>query len=86
MSEPTQIPALNLKVARHLEAKAQEFEQTGKESYRIWAFKKAAKAVRQEPRSLWGIYRSKGLKGLQGIKGIGHRIAWEIVNQFKDKD
>ncbi|GEM_PF-3241667 len=83
MSETAPIPKLNLDVARHLDEKARELETNGKNKFRVIAFKKAAAAVRSEPRNLWGVYRSGGIKGLEKIKGVGHRIAWDIVNQIQ---
>jgi len=83
MSEAKDVPDLNDKIAKHLYAKADEMEVQGKNKFRVIAFRKAARSVRTESRNLWGVYRSGGLKALEKIPGIGHRIAWEIVNQFK---
>ena len=83
MSEAKEIPNLNREIAKHLIAKAGEMEKQGKNKFRVIAFRKAARSVRIETRNLWGVYRSGGLKALEKMPGVGHRIAWEIVNQFK---
>ena len=85
MSEPGKIPDLNIKVARALSQKADELERQNKDKFRVIAHRRAAKVIRSEPRNLWGIYRSSGLKGLHKIKGVGHRIAWEIVSLVESK-
>ena len=86
MSEIAPIPKLNLEVARHLKQKADDLEREGRDKFRVIAFRKAASAVRSESRDLWGVYRQGGLKGLQKIKGIGPKIAWDIVGQIKEKN
>ena len=79
------VPELNIQVARHLSVQADKLERQGKNKFRIMAYRRAAQSVRSLEKSLWGIYGSRGLKGLQAVKGIGNRIAWDIVKQIRNK-
>jgi DNA polymerase/3'-5' exonuclease PolX len=79
----TEIPELNQQIAANLVAQADTMLKSGKDKFKVLAYQKAARAINQEPRNLWGVYRAGGLKALQKIKGIGPRLAWVIVSQIK---
>lgn len=79
----TEIPELNREIAGYLNAQADKMIKSGKDKFKVLAYQKAARAINQESRNLWGVYRSGGLKALQKIKGIGPRLAWVIVAQIK---
>ena len=83
--EEKNIPALNKKIARQLSDKAEKLAGQGAQSYRITAYQKAAQAVANEPRNLWGVFRATGLKGLAKIPGIGPKIGGEIIGYLNKR-
>ena len=79
----TDIPELNLEIADFLKARAAAMEKKSSDKFKALAYHRAARAVGQEPRNLWGVFRSGGLSALQKIEGIGPRLAWVIIAQLK---
>lgn len=53
--------------------------------YRPRAYKKAAEAIKNLDKNIQDIYNSKGLKGLEEIKGVGKSIAEKIEEYLKTK-
>lgn len=74
----------NRKIAHLLEELADGLEILGENPFRVNAYRKAARILRDLPRDVFEIYNEEGLKGLQQIPGIGERIASKI-HQYIEK-
>jgi len=70
--------AANKRLAEFLSDRVYDMELAGERGYRIWAYRKAAWAIEELEREIGLIYQEGGRKGLEGIKGIGKRLAEEI--------
>jgi DNA repair photolyase len=75
--------AINRQIAERLFLKTYELELAQAQSYRIWAYRKAAWAIDEWPESLAEIFRQQGESGLQKLPGIGKGIVAEISQWLK---
>jgi len=70
--------AINKQVAEKLFLKTYDLELAQADTYRIWAYRKAAWAVDECAESIAEIYRRNGESGLQKLSGVGKSVAAEI--------
>jgi DNA repair photolyase len=70
--------AINKQIAEKLFFKTYDLELAQADTYRIWAYRKAAWAVDEYAESIVEIYRRNGEIGLQKIPGIDKSMAAEI--------
>jgi hypothetical protein len=70
--------AVNKRLAEKLFLRAYDLFLEQAASYRQWAYRKAAWAIGEMEEDVEGLYRRRGRKGLQSIKGIGKKLAAEI--------
>jgi DNA repair photolyase len=70
--------ALNKQIAEKLFLKTYDLELAQADTYRIWAYRKAAWAVDECAESIAEIYRRSGEVGLQKLSGVGKSVAAEI--------
>lgn len=70
--------ATNKRIAEQLFLRAYDLQLEGANRYRQWAYRKAAWAVDEMGEDVGAVYREQGTKGLEGIKGIGRKLAGEI--------
>jgi DNA repair photolyase len=70
--------AVNKRIAEQLFLRAYDLQLEEANSYRQWAYRKAAWAVDEMEEDVGVVYQEQGRKGLEGIKGIGKRLAGEI--------
>ncbi len=71
--------AVNKRIAERLFLKTYELELAQAQSYRIWAYRKAAWAVDEWLQSVAEVFESRGESGLRELPGIGKGIATEIA-------
>ncbi len=69
---------INKKIAEIFYLEARELQISGQDSYREWAYRKAAWAIDNLKKGLQTTFREKGIDGLLEIKGIGKNIAKHI--------
>lgn len=69
----------NTGIAAKLREMADVLERQGAESYRINAFRRAARTVDQHQRSIADLVRERGLEGVVELPGIGRSIGSAIV-------
>ena len=69
---------INKKVAEKLFLSVYESELNCDNSYKIWAYRKAAWIVDELPESIEVIFRQKGIEGIAAIEGIGKSVANKI--------
>ena len=74
---------INKKVSEKLFLKAREIQLEGRERYKEWAYRKAAREIDELDESISTIYINEGLKGLLKINGVGKSIAMEIEKLIK---
>jgi DNA repair photolyase len=70
--------AVNKQIAEKLFLKTYDLELEQAQTYRIWAYRKAAWTIDEWPESVAEIYRQHGETGLQKLPGIGKGLATEI--------
>ena len=73
----------NKKIEEYLLRKAGELEIKGKQKYRVFAYQKAAKSIRELDWDLSSFYKKAGIAGLENIKNIGHRLAFDIAEELE---
>ncbi|MEM2100407.1 MAG: radical SAM protein [Thermoproteota archaeon] len=77
---------VNKRIAEMLYLKARELQLSGEETYRKWAYKKAAWSLDESGESVKTIFRRQGIEGIMQIEGIGRSLAVQIeafLNEFK---
>ncbi|MCP8309375.1 MAG: hypothetical protein H3Z53_06015 [archaeon] len=74
---------LNKEVAGMLYLKAREFQLSGENQYKEWAYRKAAWTIDELEKDIREIYEEKGEKGLLEIPFIGRKLAEEIKELIK---
>ena len=70
--------AINKKIAEKLFFSVYESELNCDNTYKIWAYRKAAWVVDELPESIEIIYRKKGIEGIAAILGTGKSMASKI--------
>ena len=70
--------AANKKIAEKLFLRAYGLTLDEANSYRVWAYRKAAWAIDEMGDDIESIYRRTGRKGLQSVKGVGKTLSTEI--------
>lgn len=70
--------AVNKQIAERLFLKTYDLELEQAQSYRIWAYRKAAWTIDEWPESVAEIYQQHGVIGLQKLPGVGKGLAGEI--------
>jgi len=75
--------AINKQIAEKLFLKTYDLELAQADTYRIWAYRKAAWAVDECAESVAEIYRRNGEIGLQKLSGVGKNVAAEIGRWLK---
>lgn len=75
--------AINKQIAERLFLKTYDLELAQADSYRVWAYRKAAWAVDECAESVAEIYRRNGEAGLQKLAGVGKSVATEIGQWLK---
>lgn len=75
----------NKEIAQILEEIKNLLDIKGDSLFRIKAYEKAAKAIKDLPENIKDIYEKKGLKGLDEIKGVGKSISQKIEEYIKTK-
>ncbi len=70
--------AINKQIAEKLFLKTYDLELAQADTYRLWAYRKAAWAVDECAESVAEIYRRNGEGGLQKLSGVGKSVAAEI--------
>jgi DNA repair photolyase len=68
----------NKRLAEKLFLRAYDLFLEQAASYRQWAYRKAAWAIDEMEEDVEQLYRRRGRKGLQSIKGVGKKLAGEI--------
>ncbi len=81
---PTDKRALNKRIVERLAEKLYTLELANASSYRVWAYRKAAWAVDDLEQDIGLVYRTMGLKGLQGIESVGSSLGLEIERIIKE--
>jgi len=76
--------AVNKRIAERLFLKTYELELAQAQSYRVWAYRKAAWTVDEWPESIAEVFESLGESGLQQLPGIGKGIAAEIARCLQE--
>lgn len=76
---------INKEIAEKFYLEARELQMSGKETYKEWAYRKAAWALDDLNESI-EIYSEKGTSGLMQIKGIGGKLADKIEEFIKKRD
>lgn len=71
--------ATNRRLAEYLAGKAYRLELAQEADYLLWAYRKAWWALDDLREDVRQIYEKQGKRGLMAIKGIGKRLASEIV-------
>jgi DNA repair photolyase len=70
---------LNRRIAEKFYLEARDLQLTAADSYREWAYRKAAWALDDLEGSVETIFRNEGLDGLQRIPGVGKSLANKIA-------
>jgi DNA repair photolyase len=76
--------AVNKHLAEWLFLKTYDLELEQAAAPRIWAYRKAAWAVDEASQSIATLYREAGEAGLEGLPGIGKRLAHEAASWLRD--
>jgi DNA repair photolyase len=71
--------AINKKIAERLFLKTYDLELVQADSYRLWAYRKAAWMVDAMPESIADVYRAQGEAGLLALPDIGESLVKQIV-------
>jgi hypothetical protein len=74
---------VNKRLAGTLYLRARELQLSGGNSYKEWAYRKAAWATDELETSLEEIWASQGMLGLRHIEGIGRSIGAELDSYFR---
>ncbi|MBI2050127.1 MAG: DNA polymerase III, partial [Candidatus Staskawiczbacteria bacterium] len=69
---------MNEKISKIFNDMANLLEIKGETSFRINAYKKAAKLLESLKEDVFTIYKEKGTKGIKKIEGVGESIAKKI--------
>lgn len=69
---------LNREIAGRLEEAARLLHEQGADRFRVNAYLRAARSVRQWPEPVGQIFRTRGLDGLEELPGVGPSIARAI--------
>ncbi len=72
--------AVNKRIAERLFLKTYDLELEQANSYRIWAYRKAAWTIDELSENIDEIYRARGEAGLCALPGIGQSLAREIAS------
>ena len=75
--------ATNKKIEEYLLIKADEIEKKGKQKYRVFAYQKAARSISELDWDMGGLYKKAGIAGLENIKNVGHRLAFDIAEELE---
>lgn len=75
----------NRKIAERFYLEARELQLSGADSYREWAYRKAAWALDELDRNVEEIFQEHGTEGLQKIEGIGKSLANKIAAFIENK-
>jgi hypothetical protein len=78
--------AANKRVAERLFLRAYDLFLEEAEGYRQWAYRKAAWAVDEMESDIGATHAEHGTKGLEGIKGVGEKLAVEIDGWLRSGD
>ena len=76
--------AVNKRIAERLFLKTYELELSQAQTYRVWAYRKAAWTVDEWPESIAEVFESLGESGLQQLPGIGKGVAAEIARCLRE--
>ncbi len=74
---------MNEKISKIFNDMANLLEIKGETSFRINAYKKAAKLLESLKEDVFTIYKEKGTKGIKKIEGVGESIAKKIEEYIK---
>jgi DNA polymerase/3'-5' exonuclease PolX len=77
--------AVNKRIAERLFLKTYDLELEQAQSYRIWAYRKAAWGVDEWPDSIDQLFRGRGQAGLQEIPGVGRGMADTIAGWLEEE-
>ena len=75
--------ALNKQIVEVLAAQLHTMELNNESSQRVWAQRKAAWAIEDLEQDIGLVYRTMGLKGLQGIPNVSPSLAREVERLLK---
>lgn len=78
--------AVNTRIAERLFLKTYDLELAQDQSYRIWAYRKAAWAIDECRESVAELYATRGRAGLQELPGIGKSLSATIATWLKKED
>jgi DNA repair photolyase len=85
---PTQIYPeklqVNKKIAEKFYLEARELQLSGQNSYKEWAYRKAAWSLDDLEESIEKIFLERGIEGVMQIKGIGESLAKQIEEFLKE--
>ncbi len=73
----------NADVARVLYLISEMLDLLGKDTFKIRAYQRAARSIELMPIEISRVYKEGGLKGLEGISGVGESIAEKIEELLK---
>jgi DNA repair photolyase len=75
---------VNKQLAEHLHLKAYDLELEQAETFRIWAYRRAAWTVDELPKDISIIYEELGEAGLKALSGVGNSLAQKISVWLQD--
>jgi DNA repair photolyase len=75
---------INRRIAERLFLKTYELELEQDSGYRIWAYRKAAWSVDENPESIADIFYMRGESGLRDLPAIGQSLAHEIATWLQE--
>jgi DNA polymerase/3'-5' exonuclease PolX len=75
-------PATNRRIAERLSEAARLLQSQGASRYRVKAYRDAARGVAFHPRPLALVFAQRGVRGLDGIPGVGLGIAAGIAQML----
>jgi len=73
----------NADVARVLYLISEMLDLLGKDTFKIRAYQRAARSIELMPIEVSRVYKKGGIKGLEGISGVGESIAEKIEELLK---
>jgi hypothetical protein len=76
----------NKRIAEALFLRAYDLLVEEAQSYRQWAYRKAAWAIDEMDTDVHSIFQQQGRKGLESIRGVGKTLAREIENWLQSRD
>ena len=76
---------INKEIAANFYLKAREYQYYKKDTYRAWAYRKAAWTLDDLEKGVDEIYKKSWLAGLQKIEGIGNRLAHVIEGELRER-